>query len=414
MASKKKTQPKRKVISAPKTPKVKMLDFTKDRTTPVAKNYEKGISKLLINYLKNSNIPVLVELSKDQEILPHYFLDQTFYARMLGDNIIHLNNAVKAAIVDTLMEGVAEAMRNKKAVYPGIWPRGAIYAIVATRVNIRRPSDNPKAGWYLTVRPYAGSNSEPVELTTEEMSKLPAVECMAFGDYNSNRLFQFCMEAINQAITLIMNQIANGVPNAYIHTASESLAGRYAREFGTILNENLKKTKWRETEHRGTVTDLFSSFVSIVESPLVGHMSALLSLSGLSTDVINRAFSNSNATAYYSVSASDREDDTIYDLSDVIGSLSMTYALTNKDPQSPMQIVFTAAAADLMHAADVINGDSPMPDALNRVGNALVRFYDYLVKYAMAIYVTHADDPMPVPGEKQTNDTVTPEDYEGE
>ena len=87
MASKKKTQPKRKVISAPKTPKVKMLDFTKDRTTPVAKNYEKGISKLLINYLKNSNIPVLVELSKDQEILPHYFLDQTFYARMLGDNI---------------------------------------------------------------------------------------------------------------------------------------------------------------------------------------------------------------------------------------------------------------------------------------------------------------------------------------
>lgn len=414
MASKKKTQPKRKVISAPKTPKVKMLDFTKDKTTPIAKNYEKGISKLLVNYLKNSNIPVLVEISKDQDILPHYFLDQTFYARMLGDNIVHLNNAVKAAIVDTLMEGVSEAMHNKKAAYPGIWPRGAIYAIVATRVNIRRPSDNPKAGWYLTVRPYIGSSSEPVELTTKEMSKLPAVECMTFGDYNSNRLFQFCMEAINQAITLIMNQIANGVPNAYVHSMTETLAGRYVREFGTILNENLKKTNWRETEHRGTITDLFSSFVSIVESPLVGHMTALLSLSGLSSDVINRAFANSNATVYYSVSDSDREDNAVYDLSDVIGGLNMIYALSNKDPQSPMQITFTAAAADLMHAADVINGDTPMPDALNRVGNALVRFYDNLVKYSMAIYVAHADEPSPAPEIKRAGDPVTPENYEGE
>lgn len=413
MASKKK--PVKKKINNPKVPKnVKMLDFTQDRTAPLAKNYEKGIKKSLINYLKGSNIPALVELSKDSDIMAHYFLNQGFYMSMLGDGIKHLNNAVKAAIVDTIMADVTIAMKSKGSVYPGIWPNGAVYAIVATRVNIRRPVDNPKAGWYLTVSNSMNNvDGKPIELTTAEMEKLPAVECMAYSDYNANRLFQFCMEAIKQAVGMIIDQIQYGVPNAYMHSSNETLQSRYAREFGTILNENLKKTNWRDTEHKDTISNLFDGLVSMIENPLIGHMTALLSLSGISPDAVAKTFKNSNATVYYSLEKADEVDDTIYDLNDVIGNMHIRYVLSAKAEGNPMQIAFIASAAELMHVADVANGDEPMPSAVSHVGAELVRFYNNLVKYSMAICVEHMNDPVETDEQQADGEPVMPEDYEG-
>lgn len=413
------TNKKRNTGKKPTAPKkvTKMIDLTQDKTAVMAKNYEKGVRKALARYLRDSNIPVLVELSKDSDILSRYFLNQQFYQNMLGNNIVQLNNAVKSALVDNLLDDVMTAMLNKNVAYPGVWPKGAVYATVATKVNIRRPSDNPKAGWYLTV----SSPATLTDITTEEMQKLPAVECMAFADYNPNRLFQFCMEAIRQAIGMIMDQIQYNIPSACMHTATESLSDRYAREFGTILNENMKKLEWREHEHKGTLNELFTEVVSLIENPLIGHMSALMNLSGLSTYAVTKAYQHSNAKVYYSLDDDDQNDTTVYNLNDVIGNVNIKYLLVTKDIDNPMQIAFTANAAELLHVADVMNGEVPMKQSISHVGGELVRFFNHMVRYAMNIHISYPNEAITTAGQTPADgeetapaDPVTPEEYEGQ
>lgn len=394
----------------------KMIDLTKNRTSTPVTRYVSGIKSDMVRIMKHSNIPALMEMAKDSEVLQNYFLNRRLNITLLGDSIKYMDRALRSAIAEEITKDLKDALNSKGACYPGIWGDANLFSLCYSLVNITMMTDKPDKGHFLTV---CSPNNIPTD--SEKIDGLPTSLCMPFTEYNPNRLFQLCIVMQNTALKMISDTIANEIPSALMNVASDPVTSRFAKEFGKVVVAAMEPKGWLvdDLEVSGEIADQAIAFVETIEKPLVGYLMGLLSTSGLSMPIINEMFKYSDANAYYEIG--DEEFATRY----IAPGNKMRYILSHRTDNEDLQmrIGFECDVFDLYTIAKWTQNPATLLDKkiLIRFGTALKEFFDNAVRYAINIHLIHNDDgtslneeaeeETPVESEVEIDDT--PQDING-
>jgi len=379
----------------------KMIDLTKNKTSTPVTRYVGTIKTDMVRIMKHSNIPVLMEMAKDSEVLQNYFLNRRLNSTLLGENITLMDRALRTAISNTIVNDLKDAMKNKNSCYPGIWNDHNLFSLVYSLVNITMMADAPEKGHFLTV---CSPNNIPTD--AEKINGLPSSICIPFTEYNPNRLFQLCIVLQNTALNMIVETASRDVPSALMNAATDSVTIRMAEEFGRVLVSVMDEKGWLadDMELSGEISDQATAFIEVIEQPLIGYLMGLLSTSGLSNAVINEMFRHSTANAFYEIADED------FTTQFITSGNMIRYALSHKTEEESLKfgIGFICDVHDLYTVAKWTKDGGTIMDKkiLNQLGSALKAFFDDAVRYCINIHLIHDDA---VPNTSLNNNEDVPE-----
>lgn len=268
-------------------PVKKMIDLTEGKpaevikTSPEAKEMYEACNKMARNLLKGSNIPALVEFSRDPNRLMNYFLDRKMAVYLLGANMPLMDRAVINAICNNITTATLGMVNGGIQSYPGIWDYDSLYALCRQFVRISFIDGDADIA---LLGPYGNDPMITSEKVAEIQKDSPYM-ILLFSEFNANRLLEFAQAIQSAIMTLIAHEMRN-LPLIQYNTKNERITHRYANEFAMVLRPYLEQ--WKGTTY-AQFSDQSDAFVSALGSALETYIGFMLSQSGLSVDAATSA-----------------------------------------------------------------------------------------------------------------------------
>ena len=349
-----------------KTKKQKVINLTEDKTSTYVRNCSMNVERTFQQLLRNSNIPVFMDLSKEMTI-ERYFLNRKLFDRLLGKNLSISDYFLRVAIAKEAARQASEALgKNNEYVYPGYWDTEVmIQSMVHTNIV---PDAGDTSIWYLTTLVVENINAGQVH---ELQAAGNYTSVMNFADYNPNRLYQLIQNNFLTAVRVIIGEINAHYPKAYASTKNSPTNVRIARELGQFIQGGLTEFNavMRPTEK--VVTDFLSAF----EKPFMVYLIELVKSGGIDKNLIESMISDIELNALYENKDAKTLDD-----------VKVTYVIALKDIKGndgkPVQTGFSFVIKDMMNLAfDGVNESnrSISMTNLSKLGTAIKKLMNDII-----------------------------------
>lgn len=349
-----------------KTRKQKVINLTDDKTSTYVRNCNMNVERTFQQLLRNSNIPVFMDLGKEMTV-ERYFLNRKLFDRLLGKNLSISDYFLRVAIAKEAARQASEALgKNNEYVYPGYWDTEVmIQSMVHTNIV---PDADDTSVWYLTTMVVENINAGQVH---ELQAAGNYTSVMNFADYNPNRLYQLIQNNFLTAVRVIIGEINAHYPKAYASTKNSPTNVRIARELGQFIQVWLTDFNALLHPTEKVVTDFLCAF----EKPFMVYLIELVKSGGIDKNLIESMISDIELNALYENKDAKTLDD-----------VKVTYVIALKDIKGndgkPVQTGFSFVIKDMMNLAfDGVNESnrSISMTNLSKLGTAIKKLMNDII-----------------------------------
>ena len=351
-----------------KTKKQKVINLTEDKTSTYVRNCSMNVERTFQQLLRNSNIPVFMDLGKEMTV-ERYFLNRKLFDRLLGKNLSISDYFLRVAIAKEAARQASEALgKNNEYVYPGYWDTEVmIQSMVHTNIV---PDVDDTSVWYLTTMVVENINAGQVH---ELQAAGNYTSVMNFADYNPNRLYQLIQNNFLTAVRVIIGEINAHYPKAYASTKNSPTNVRIARELGQFIQGGL--TEFSSNDSMLPTEKVVTDFLSAFEKPFMVYLIELVKSGGIDKNLIESMISDIELNALYENKDAKTLDD-----------VKVTYVIALKDIKGndgkPVQTGFSFVIKDMMNLAfDGVNESnrSISMTNLSKLGTAIKKLMNDII-----------------------------------
>lgn len=302
-----------------KTPKI---DLTANKTSAPVNKLISRINRTFIEFLKKSNVPTFIALTKTISI-ESYFLDHDTYKQLFGDITIQLFDQIATTAINSIIAEDVTSAINKAGYFVGLWDIHTIYDIVNAATTIMVGDEDGRL--YFTAQQYHS-------ITKEDLAKLQVGTYMPFDEYNPNRLYEQIQHIIGLTAYTVNDIIKNRWPKAYFCTEKIPMFDRIYNDFGTFMKDDVMKDIMSDTIYtERLIRQLTDSF----DKPFMSYVSALLTESGLCEGIVLNMLSSVKLHVLYQEPEDHKMGSVILDMmfvaEKVEGKPSINFSITVGD-----------------------------------------------------------------------------------
>lgn len=371
MATKKSTRP---------PVKMKMLDFTKDKTSAPVKKAVHQVDMLFRQQVHDANIPALRVLEKIINV-DSFFLNHLDFEAILGSNIDLLDRMMMTAICSVLTKDIQESIADAKLNYVGVWDEHTIYSIAGATVTFMK--HDTKTETYLTALQFE-------KISQEDLDKFPTASYMPFSEYNPNRFFQQMINIRAVVLNTISGIIQHKIPKAFLASDEQPLSLRLVNYYQSIMQNDMKTivseckyvTVPEDNPLYGTFSEqpatekLVRRITDYFEKPFMSFIALILQESGLSQNIINMMLGMSRLHLIY-------EDP----VDKILGDVGVTVMLTTERSglSKPTKVEYHTTIRDMTDMA-LLNMTNLSKSRWDTYGKPIRTFILDLCTYAINIY----------------------------
>lgn len=383
----------KKTISFDKD-KVKMLDLSNEKTSAPVKKLVTEVNRIFTNQVKSSNIPVLKVLEKTLDI-ENFFMHHIDLEAIMGDNVDLLDRMMLSAISQYVTNDILSSIDDAKMKYVGVWDNYTVYSIASAVVTfMKNDFDTEK---YLTALQY-------VQVSKEDLLKLPQNAYMAFTNYSMNRFAEQVVFIRKMVVETIASIMENKIPKAFLGSSDRPVQYRFYESYKSMMEADMVKfleqagIKYEELDITVASEKKINKFIEYFETPFLSMMSMYMDQSGVSSNMINIMLATSKIHIQYTNPA---EEDGLLKDSEIT---YIMYAGERKDPKS-IKIACTLNLGDAIDMA-LLDPATVSKTRKENFGKALRTFLLDMIVYMFNVYkwtIDRADEGTATSGQIDTD-----------
>lgn len=384
----------KKTISFDKD-KVKMLDLSNEKTSAPVKKLVTEVNRIFTNQVKSSNIPVLKVLEKNLEV-ETFFTHHIDLEAIMGEHVDLLDRMMLSAISQYVTNDILSSIDDAKMKYVGVWDNYTIYSIASAVVTfMKNDFDTEK---YLTALQY-------VQVSKEDLLKLPQNAYMAFTNYSMNRFAEQVVFIRKMVVETIASIMENKIPKAFLSSSDRPVQYRFYESYKSMMEADMLKfleqagIKYEEVDTAVASEKKINKFIEYFETPFLSMMSMYMEQSGVSSNMINIMLATSKIHIQYT-NPSEEGDGLLKD-SEIT---YIMYTGDRKDPKS-IKIACTMNLGDALDMA-LLDPATVSKTRKENFGKALRTFLLDMIVYMFNVYkwtIDRADEETATSGQLSTD-----------
>lgn len=353
--------------------RMKMLDFSQDKTSPTVRKTVRIIDAIFQNQVRISNIPAFKVMGKSIN-LNSFFLDHEDYQAIFGSNCDVLDRMMMSSISEYMAKDIVASIADAKVNYVGVWDEWTIYNIAAATITFMKNDFDTEL--YLTAQQYQ-------QISKEDLEKLPEGSYMPFSQFNPNRFYEQILLIRKVILSIVTGIIENKLPKAFLGSQDVPVNNRLWSYYKNIMNADMQKVLDDASMDLKTYCAqpaserLIRDFNDIFEKPFMTFTSLLLQESGLSQNIINMMLGMSRIFVFYD----DPENTSL-------GDVNLMITLTNEKSDLPnkAKVDFNITIQDALDMA--LLDQKELPKKCGEIyGKPIRTLLLNLCIYAINIYV---------------------------
>lgn len=384
----------KKTISFDKD-KVKMLDLSNEKTSAPVKKLVTEVNRIFTNQVKSSNIPVLKVLEKNLEV-ETFFTHHIDLEAIMGEHVDLLDRMMLSAISQYVTNDILSSIDDAKMKYVGVWDNYTIYSIASAVVTfMKNDFDTEK---YLTALQY-------VQVSKEDLLKLPQNAYMAFTNYSMNRFAEQVVFIRKMVVETIASIMENKIPKAFLSSSDRPVQYRFYESYKSMMEADMLKfleqagIKYEEIDTTAASEKKINKFIEYFETPFLSMMSMYMEQSGVSSNMINIMLATSKIHIQYTNPS--EEGDGLLNDSEIT---YIMYTGDRKDPKS-IKIACTMNLGDALDMA-LLDPATVSKTRKENFGKALRTFLLDMIVYMFNVYkwtIDRADEKTATSGQLSTD-----------
>lgn len=354
--------------------KVKMLDLSNEKTSAPVKKLVAEVNRIFTNQVKSSNIPVLKVLEKNLEV-ETFFTHHIDLEAIMGEHVDLLDRMMLSAISQYVTNDILSSIDDAKMKYVGVWDNYTIYSIASAVVTfMKNDFDTEK---YLTALQY-------VQVSKEDLLKLPQNAYMAFTNYSMNRFAEQVVFIRKMVVETIASIMENKIPKAFLSSSDRPVQYRFYESYKSMMEADMLKfleqanIKYEDVDTAVASEKKINKFIEYFETPFLSMMSMYMEQSGVSSNMINIMLATSKIHIQYTNPA---EEDGLLKDSEIT---YIMYAGERKDPKS-IKIACTLNLGDAIDMA-LLDPATVSKTRKENFGKALRTFLLDMIVYMFNVY----------------------------
>ncbi len=357
----------KKPAAASAVKSAKMIDLTKEKTSPAVTKFITRVNKMFVTFLKKSNVPVFMATAKNASV-ESFFLDYDTYKAVFGEIGIQLFEQCFLTALNTIIADDVTSAIDKSDAFVGLWDSHTIYDIASNATTIMVGDEDGRR--YFTAHQYH-------TISADDLAKLAVGTYMPFDEYNPNRFYQQVHHIIGLSVSVVKNIIKNRWPKLYYSDETSVVTGRFYATLGAYLRDgSVSKINISDPYEERTIRQ----FMDELDKPLMTMTAALLDDSGLSHATVLSFLSAVKLHLVYSESASGHVGDTTVTLMLVADSLNGKPAVS-----------FDITIKDLMACYETcLEGKQASKTRIEKFEKSIKRYINDLCMMAIKVYIETA------------------------
>lgn len=383
----------KKTISFDKD-KVKMLDLSNEKISAPVKKLVTEVNRIFTNQVKSANIPVLKVLEKNLDI-ENFFMHHIDLEAIMGDHVDLLDRMMLSAISQYVTNDILSSIDDAKMKYVGVWDNYTVYSIASAVVTFMKSDFDTEK--YLTALQY-------VQISKEDLLKLPQNAYMAFTNYSMNRFAEQVVFIRKMVVETIASIMENKIPKAFLGSSDRPVQYRFYESYKSMMEADMTKfleqsgIKYDELDTTVASEKKINKFIEYFETPFLSMMSMYMDQSGVSSNMINIMLATSKIHIQYTNPA---EEDGLLKDSQIT---YIMYAGERKDPKS-IKIACTLNLGDAIDMA-LLDPATVSKTRKENFGKALRTFLLDMIVYMFNVYkwtIDRADEETATSGQIDTD-----------
>lgn len=364
----------KKTISFDKD-KVKMLDLSNEKTSAPVKKLVTDVNRIFTTQVKSSNIPVLKVLEKNLDV-ETFFTHHIDLEAIMGEHVDLLDRMMLSAISQYVTNDILSSIDDAKMKYVGVWDNYTIYSIASAVVTfMKNDFDTEK---YLTALQY-------VQISKEDLLKLPQNAYMAFTNYSMNRFAEQVVFIRKMVVETIASIMENKIPKAFLSSSDRPVQYRFYESYKSMMEADMLKfleqsnIKYEELDTTVASEKKINKFIEYFETPFLSMMSMYMEQSGVSSNMINIMLATSKIHIQYTNPSEEGEG--------LLKNSEITYIMYTGDRKDPKSIKIACT----MNLGDAIDMALLDPATVSKTrkenfGKALRTFLLDMIVYMFNVY----------------------------